>query len=160
MNRRNFLFFGIIIFLFAFEACTKDTVEPIEDPLSVQFFNDANSDYSITTIEIRSRGLIGEEDQVIGTWESNLLSGGLVLDPGSSTSFNLDIPSLEWGEYRIGVDDGNGNTVMVMTDQGVGIQGALPISHVGSNNRTVSVVVKYDTDNDIIYISSWSDFSR
>ncbi len=158
MRKNSLLFLGIIIFLFA--ACTKDPVEPIEDPLNVQFFNDANSDYSIKTIEIRSRGLIGEENQPIGEWESNLLSGGLVLDPGSSSSFNLDIPSLEWGEYRIGVDDGNGNTEMVLTNQIVGIQGALPISHVGSNNRTVSVVVEYDVNNDLIYISSWSDFSR
>lgn len=160
MKRSTFLFISTFVFLFAFTACTKDPVEPIDDPLSVQFFNDANSDYTITTIEIRSRGLIGEEDQRIGDWESNLLSGGLTLDPGSSTSFNLNIPSSEWSEYRIGVDDGNGNTVMVGTDEVVGTQGPLPISHVGSNNRTVSVVVKYDAANDVIYISSWSDFSR
>ena len=160
MKRNTTLFISILVLLFSFSACIKDPVEPIDDPLSVQFFNDAHSDYTITTIEIRSRGLIGEEDQLRGEWESNLLSGGLSLDPGFSTSFNLNIPSLEWSEYRIGVDDGNGNAVMVGTDEVVGVQGALPISHVGSNNRTVSVVVKYDADNDVIYISSWSDFSR
>ena len=159
MKTKNLLFFGIIIFLFAFAACTKNAEDPIDDPLSVQFFNDANSDYSIKTVEIRSRGLIGEDNQEIGDWGGNLLTGGLVLDPESSTTFTLDIPTSEWSEYRIGVDDGNGNTVMALTDQVVGIQGSLPISHWGSDNRTVSVVVKYDAANDVIYISSWSDFA-
>jgi len=160
MKRNNPLFLGITIFLLVFSACTKDPVEPIDNPLSVLFLNDANSEYTITTIEIRSRGLIGEEDQAIGEWESNVLSGGLTLDPGTSTLFSLNIPTSEWSEYRIGVDDGNGTTVMVRTDEVVGIQGALPISHWGSDDRTVSVVVKYDVANDVIYISSWSDFAR
>lgn len=158
--KRNKFFLGIVILLFIFSACAKKAEEPIADPLSVQFFNDANSDYSINTIEIRSRGTIGDDNQNIGAWGSNLLTGGLILDPGSSTTFTLDIPNLEWSEYRISVDDGNGNTVLVSTNQTFGIQGALPISHVGSNNRTVSVEVKYNANQDGIYISSWSDFSR
>lgn len=152
--------FFLVALLFAFTSCTKNTVEePIVGSLNVQFSNDINSDYTITNIEIRSRGLIGEEDQPIGAWGANALTGGSTLAPGESTSFILNMAPSSWSEYRISVDDGNGHTVLVLTDGLVGIKGALPISNIENKNRKVNVVVKYSSTNDVIYISSWSDFA-
>ena len=42
-------------------------------------FDDVNLDFSIKTIEIHSRDLIGDDNQSIGEGQSNLLSGDLVL---------------------------------------------------------------------------------
>ncbi len=159
MKGNNSLFLVGIIFMFTFLACTKNTEELIDDPLNVQFFNDSNSDFTIKVIEVRSRGLIGEENQEMGDWGNNLLTGDLILDPGSSTSFVLNIPTYEWSEYRIGVIDGNGNTEMVLPNPLIGVQGTLPISHLESNDRKVSIEVKYDESKDAIYIASWSDFA-
>jgi hypothetical protein len=159
MKRNNLLFFVLISFLFTINACKKTEETPIDNPLQVKFVNDANSDFIINTIELRSRGEIGVENQEAGSWGNNLLTGGLSLHPGAYTNFSLNIPNLQWSEYRIGVINGNGESVMVLAYGDLGVQGALPISHWGSDNRTVSVAVKYDEATDRIYVSSWSDFA-
>ncbi len=159
MQKKIIFVISLILVLFAFNGCKKADETPIDNPLQVKFVNDANSDFTINTIEIRSRGEIGVENQAAGSWGNNLLTGGLSLHPGAFTDFSLNIPNLQWSEYRIGVIDGNGQSVMVSTSGDLGVQGALPISHWGSDSRTVSLVVKYDESTDRIYVSSWSDFA-
>jgi len=158
MKTKLFPLISLILVFFAFSSCDKVTGEDsADDTLYVKFVNDANSEYTITTIEIRSRGITQEADQPIGEWGSNLLTGGLTLAPGESTFFTLPIPNTHWSEYRIGVDDG-GTTVMVVGNDNVGVDSELPITHWGGDDRTVSVLVKYNATYNVIYISGWSDF--
>jgi len=51
------------------------------------------------------------------------------------------------------VDDGKGNIVLV------GENSELPITHWGSNERTVGVTILYNTDSNSIWVSGWSDFA-
>ena len=159
MKTKLFSLVALILIFFTFSSCDKTTEgDDADNALRVQFFNDASSEYTITTIEIRSRGLTQEVNQPIGEWGSNLLTGGLTLAPGESTFFTLPIPNLHWSEYRIGVDNG-GTTVMVEYNENVSVGSELPITHWGSDDRTVSVLVKYNATYDVIYISGWSDFA-
>ncbi len=159
MKKKLFPLISLMLVFFAFSSCDKTTGDdPTDDTLYVKFVNDVNSEYTIKTIEIRSRGITQEPDQPIGNWGSNLLTGGLTLAPGESTFFTLPIPNLHWSEYRIGVDDG-GTTVMVGYNENVSVGSELPITHWGSDDRTVSVLVKYNATYDVIYISGWSDFA-
>lgn len=158
MKPKLFPLISLILVFFAFSSCDKVTGDdPADDTLYVKFVNDVNSEYTITTIEIRSRGISNEADQPIGDWGSNLLTDGLTLASGESTFFTLAIPNTHWSEYRIGVEDG-GTTVMVVGNDNVGVDSELPITHWGGDDRTASVLVKYNTTYDVIYISGWSDF--
>lgn len=160
MKAKLFPFLSIFLLLFTITSCDKVTDEdPVNDTLYVKFLNEASSDYTITSIETRSRGLTSTEDQPIGEWGANLLTGGLTLAPGESTFFTLSIPNLHWSEYRIYVVDGTGTNVLVGYNDNVGVDSELPITHWGSDDRTVSVTVKYNASYDVIYISGWSDFA-
>jgi len=159
MKTKLFPLISLMLVFFAFSSCDKVTGDdPKDDTLYVKFVNDVDSDYTITSIEIRSRGISQEADQPIGAWGSNLLTGGLSLAPGESTFFTLPIPNTHWSEYRISVDDGTGTTVLVGYNENVGVDSELPITHWGGDDRTVSVLVKYNASYEVIYISGWSDF--
>lgn len=157
MKNKIFALAAMLFLVFAFTSCDKTTGEEEADTLYVKFENESSSEYTITTIEIRSRGLVDQADQPIGAWSGNLLTGGLTLAPGEHTFFTLDIPNQEWSEYRIGVNDG-GTTVMVELNENVGVDSVPPITHWGGDDRTVSVLVRYNATYDVIYISGWSDW--
>lgn len=160
MKTKLFSFISLMLILFAFSSCDKvSSGDSTKDSLYVKFVNDIDSEYTITSIEVRSRGITQEVDQPIGAWGSNLLTGGLTLAPGESTFFTLPIPNTHWSEYRVYVDDGTGTTVLVTYNENVGVGPELPITHWGSDDRTVSVLVKYNANYDTIYISGWSDFA-
>ncbi|MBN2237831.1 MAG: hypothetical protein JW729_09735 [Bacteroidales bacterium] len=152
------LIIPFVLIMFALVACDKESDNPAEDTLYVKFINDASSEFTITTIELRSRGIAGQENQPIGEWGSNVLTGGETLAPGASKFFTLDIPTSNWSEYRIGVNDGTGTTVMVQQSDNVGVDSDLPITHWGGDDRTVSVIVRYNANYDLIYIAGWSDW--
>ena len=158
MKTKLFSLISLMLVFFAFSSCDKVTGDdPADDTLYVKFVNDANSEYTITTIEIRSRGITQEAGQPTGDWGSNLLTGGLSLAPGESTFFTLPIPNTHWSEYRIYVNDDTGTTVLVGYNDNVGVGSELPITHWGGDDRTVSVLVKYNASYDVIYISGWGD---
>ncbi len=159
MKKTFILLLGFVLISFSFQSCTKTTEEenPVGSNLHVKFINNSASDFTINTIEIRSRGLVSGTDQPIGAWGSNLLTNGLTLAPGASTFFDLSIPNLHWSEYRIGVDNG-GTTVMVEENANVGVDAGYPITHWGGDDRTVSITVKYNELYDVIYVSGWSDW--
>lgn len=160
MKAKLVSFLSIFLLLFTVTSCDKVTDEdPVNDSLYVKFLNEASSDYTITSIETRSRGLASTENQPIGEWGANLLTGGLTLAPGESTFFTLNIPNLHWSEYRIRVDDGTGTSVLVGYNENVGVESGYPITHWGGDDRTVSITVKYNASYDVIYISGWSDFA-
>ncbi|MBN1650928.1 MAG: hypothetical protein JW857_06345 [Bacteroidales bacterium] len=160
MKKPITLLLGLVLISFSFNSCTKTTEEEnqVSSNLHVKFINDSGSQYTINTIEIRSRGLVSAENQPIGAWGSNLLTNGLTLAPGASTFFDLPIPNLHWSEYRIGVDNG-GTTVMVEENPNVGVDAGYPITHWGSDDRTVSITVQYNASYDVIYVSGWSDWA-
>lgn len=160
MKKPLILLIGLVLISFSFNSCTKTTDEddPVVGNLHVKFINESASEYTITTIETRSRGLVSGTDQPIGAWGSNLLVGGLTLAPGASTFFDLPIPNLHWSEYRIGVDNG-GTTVMIEENANVGVDAGYPITHWGSDDRTVGITVKYNAAYDVIYVSGWSDWA-
>jgi hypothetical protein len=62
-------------------------------------------------------------------------------------------PNLHWSQYRLLVDDGTGTIVVV------GESSDLPITHWGSDDRTVGVTLKYDEYSQVIWVSGWSDFA-
>jgi hypothetical protein len=159
MKTKSLIFALFLLVPLVFISCTKKEDTSSTDNLFVRFENDASSEYTITSIEIRSRGIVDQADQPIGNWGSNLLTNGSTIAPGGFTNFTLSIPNSNWSEYRISVDDGNGNTVLVQQNADVGVQSELPITHWGSDSRTVSVIVKYNASYDVIYISGWSDFA-
>ncbi|HAG16892.1 MAG TPA: hypothetical protein DCG69_10320 [Bacteroidales bacterium] len=158
MKNRFFLLSTIVFILFAFVSCDK-TTDDAEDTLYVKFINDASSEFTILSIELRSRGISNELNQPIGEWGSNILSAGQTLAPGASTFFTLDIPNLNWSEYRIRVNDGNGNSILVEINENAGVDSPPQITHWGSMDRTVSVIVKYNATYNLYYINGWSDYA-
>ncbi|QKG79477.1 hypothetical protein [Tenuifilum thalassicum] len=133
--------------------------ETTNDSLYVKFINDSASLYTITTIEIRNRGAVDGSQEPIGTWSSNVLQAGQKLVPGESTYFTLKLPNGEWAEYRLGVDGGTGNEVMLYDQPNYNGFRDLPITHWGSDERTVSVAITYDETTNTISVTGWSDWS-
>jgi len=146
------------IFLIACDLLTNEKDEQ-QDTLYVKFTNDSNSTYTITNIQLQAMGKSGETAQPSGIWSDNILPAGTSLAPGAHTFFDLDIPNLHWSQYRLGVNDGQGNEIMLHEQQGYQDQGGLPITHWGSDDRTVSVTLVYDQSTQLIQWSGWSDFA-
>ena len=73
--------------------------------------------------------------------------------------FTLDLPAGEWVEYRLGVDNGQGVTVMLYDQPGYDGFTNLPITHWGSDDRSVEVTITYNHDSNTINVTGWSDFS-
>lgn len=158
MKRTVFLvLLSLPLFVVLFAACEKDKDDE-KDMLYVQFNNATESEYTITSIELRSRGKADESDQPAGDWGSNILAEGETIAPGSFKYFNLEIPNLHWSEYRLGVDDGNGNQVFLHQQQGYN-GGDYPITHWGSDERTVQVTIQYNSGTSLIGVTGWSDFA-
>lgn len=124
-----------------------------EDLLHVKFTNDSLSLYTITSIELRSRGAVENLDSPIGEWGDNLLAENQTLIPGATFYFDADIPSGEWSQCRLSIDNGNGSVILIGEDS------ELSITHWGSNDRTVGVVLSYDQYSDNIYVSGWSEWA-
>lgn len=129
-----------------------------KDTLYVKFENDPLSTYTITNIQIRSRGKVDAENQPIGEWSSNLLGTGETLTPGAHTFFTLDIPSGEWAEYQLGVNNGNGTEIMLYNQPNYDGFTNLPITHWGGDDRTVSVLITFDDGTQTITVNGWSDW--
>jgi len=130
-----------------------------DDKLHVKFINEAASTYTITTIQLQAMGKSGETPEPSGVWSDNILENGQTIAPGEHEFFNLKIPNLHWSEYRLGVDDGNGNEIMLHQQQNYQAQWQPSITHWGSDDRTAGVTVLYDQNAGLIYISGYSDFA-
>lgn len=128
------------------------------DLLHVMFSNDSSSTYTITSIQLQAMGKADQPAEPSGEWGENILPAGTRLAPGSYTFFDLEIPNLHWSQYRLGVDDGNGNNVILPEQPGYD-QTELPITHWGSDDRTVSVTLVYNPYSKLIEWSGWTDFA-
>jgi hypothetical protein len=139
------------------DSSSKDDSK--NDSLYVKFTNESASLYTITTLETRNRGAVDSGDEPSSTWSDNILQGGQRLAPGESIFFTLKLPSGEWAEYRLGVDDGTGREVMLYDQPNYDGFRDLPITHWGSDERTVSVTITYDEATRTISVTGWSDWS-
>ncbi|MGE4289592.1 MAG: hypothetical protein AB7E36_12975 [Salinivirgaceae bacterium] len=145
--------------LFAMISCEilPDNDEPQEEEtvakLYVKFMNEAASEYTITNLQVRPRGSAQTSTEPTEPWSGNILPESTRIEPGAHVFFELEIPNLHWSQYRLLVDDGSGNIVLVGEDS------ELPITHWGSDDRTVGVTLKYDEYSQSIWVSGWSDFA-
>lgn len=153
------LTYFFIAFLLVFASCEKDKDNDNEkETLYVKFGNDQASEYTISNIQLRARGDAGTTEEITpGEWGGNILKDGKTIAPGAYEFFTLEIPNLEWSEYRLGVLV-NGNEVMLHEQAGY-TQGYQPsITHWGGDDRTTGVTIKYDQTSDLIYINGYSDW--
>jgi len=157
---------AFISMLFAFLLLTscedllnKDNDDTTKSSLNVKFKNSTGSTYTITTIQIRNRGKVQVNTTPTDSWGNNLLATGQTLAPGAHFLFTLDIPAGEWVEYRLGVDNGQGVTVMLYDQPGYDGFTNLPITHWGSDDRSMEVTITYSHDSNTINVTGWSDFS-
>lgn len=134
----------------------SDTAEP--EKLKVKFENNASSDYTIISVLVQPMGKSNESTEPVGDWSSNVLPDGIKLAPGENTIFDLEIPNLHWSRYRLGVEDNEGNEIMLHEQNGY-TESDLPITHWGSDERTVSVTVVYHESSGLIMVNGWSDFA-
>lgn len=152
----------VTLFLFAgLSSC--DLINSSNDDevanLHVKFTNDSTSTpYTIINIQLQAMGVAGEESTPSGVWSENILTDGKTIAPGESEFFDLEIPNLHWSQYRLGVNDGQGNEILLW-EQTNYTQGSGSITHWGSDDRTVSVTLRYDAGSGKIVISGWSDFA-
>jgi hypothetical protein len=127
--------------------------------LNVKFKNSTSSTYTITTIQTRNRGKVQVNTTPTDSWGNNLLAAGQTLAPGAHFLFTLDISAGEWVEYRLGVDNGQGVTVMLYDQPGYDGFTNLPITHWGSDDRSVEVTITYNHDSNTINVTGWSDYA-
>lgn len=163
-NVNNFplfrLFSFLIVFILLFSGCSSVTNSDSEkdDTLYVKFTNSSYSQYTITSIELQDMGKAGETATPSGTWSGNILKNGKKLAPGEFDFFTLDIPTLHFCIYRLGVDNGNGTELMLHLQDNY--QGLEPtITHWGSDDRTVEVTVIHDQVSNQVVVNSWSEWA-
>jgi len=143
-----------------FSSCDDvDDEDIVESNLQVKFINEASSVVTIVSIELLPMGKAGKKnDPLTENWSANILPAGTKIAPGAHAMFNLKIPNLEWSKYQIGVEDGDGNTIR-LHEQAVPVTDELPITHWGSDDRTVSVLVSFNSQTQCYYIQGWIDFA-
>lgn len=147
-----------IVILTACDSSTDSNEEDVVEMLEVKFINSAESDYTITTVEVQPMGKSQESTTPTGDWSDNVLPAGTPLAPGESATFDLPIPNLHWSRYRLGVLNGEGAEIMLHEQTGYQ-EGDLPITHWGSDERTVEVTVVQHQSSDLIYVTGWSEFA-
>jgi len=152
--------FGLLLLLAVFSASfwgcdgltpNNDEEDEVET-LYVKFCNEPASLFTITSIEVRPRGPATGTQTPTDNWSSNILTSGTTIEPGGHVFFTLEIPNLHWSEYRLKVDDGEGNIVNVISED-------LPITHWGDDERTVGVTISYNESTNTPYASGYSDFA-
>lgn len=148
----------LLIFLsIGFISCEDDS-EKDNDSLYVKFENSSESEYTITGIQLLLMGKAGNQDDPVGEFGDNILKDGKVIEPGGYEFFTLEIPNLQYAYYRLTVDDGAGNKILLHDQTGYENSFDGTITHWGGDDRTVKVAVKWNTMEDYIYIQSWSDW--
>lgn len=152
--------FVLLVLTLGFISCDKDDIEDLDkDTLYVKFENDSTSEFTITGIQLLLMGEAGEMNEPDGEFGENILEDGAIIVPDGHTFFTLDIPNSHYAYYRLTVDDGTGNQILLssQTDNDNYYDG--PITHWGSDERTVSVTIKRDQTSGLIWISGWSDWA-
>jgi len=150
-------FYLTLALLLFFTATGCDAITSDDDTsFQVKFENSQYSEYSITSIQVQEMGHV-ENSQPSGTWSGNILPSGTSIAPGEYVFFELNIPNGHYDVYRIGVNDGTGNQLMLHEQTGAGNWSNPTITHWGADNRTCSATLKLNPSSGLIYISGWSD---
>lgn len=89
------------------------------------------------------------ERQCASFWNKNC-SGRLYF-------LELDIPSGHHDIYRVGVDAGSGNEVMLHEQSGFDAWTEPTINHWGGDDRTSEITIGYNENTGLITIAGWSD---
>ena len=159
MKIRILLF--VLLLSVSFNAC--DLLNPAndeKDSLEVRFINDSRSEYTITTIQLKAMGKADATDATpCGEWSEDILTAGQRIALGDTVYFSVDIPNLHWSQYRLGVTGDNGSEIMLHEQPNFSDYGRYPITHWGSDQRTVGCTVVYDASADLIHVSGWSDWA-
>ena len=147
----------LAIFTASLNSCEDFFLDDVDDDetideLYVKFCNESSSLFTITSIEVRPRGPVEGDQTPAENWSSNILTTDTTIEPGGHVFFTLEIPNLHWAEYRLKVDDGEGNIVDVVSED-------LPITHWGDDERTVGVTISYNESTSTPYASGYSDFA-
>ena len=149
-----------VIAIFLMASCEiNDDNDSKKDSLYVKFINEQASQYTITTLQTRNRGAVDTQLEPTEPWGENILKNGQRIAPGEHIYFSLDLPDGHWAEYRLGVDNGNAVEVMLYDQPNYDGFTNLPITHWGSDKRTVSATIIYDNSNQTITVSGWSDMA-
>jgi len=155
---KNKLIALLVLLTFSvFWSCEKENTEE-KETLYVKFVNSSGSEYTIYSIQLRARGSVTSQQTSTAAWSANILLNGKTIAPGAHEFFTLEIPNMEWSEYRVGVID-NGNNIMLHEQVGFTSNYECPITHWGSDERTVEVTIEEDIFTGLINYSGYSDFA-
>ncbi|KAA3609812.1 MAG: hypothetical protein D8M58_08800 [Calditrichaeota bacterium] len=153
--------FLIVVLTVGFYGCdlvNNSSDDKEDDRLYVQFNNDSSSTYIITGIELQDMGVAGETPEPSGTWSENVLDDGVEVAPQGVSYFYAEIPNLHWCKYRLTVKDNDGSIIKLYLQEGY-IEQESSITHWGSDERTVNVVVVKNAITGLIEVTSWGDFA-
>lgn len=164
----NKFFILIIIAGFIFTGCeintpaltNTDEQEQTTSKLAVWLYNDAVSAYSITSIQtlvMEKAG--GEYIEPNGTFSANYLNSNEKIAPGDSIFFEVEMPNLYYAYCNLGVDDGNGNTIILTQQENYPNAYDGTITYWGSDRRQVFVTLKQDTYYGYIRPMSWGEWA-
>lgn len=158
--RNNFSLKLVLLgFIFLIAACDKAVDEDEPETLYVKFINESESVATITSIMVQAMGEAGESTSTpIGDWSGNVIENNQTIAPGEFVFFTVEIPNLHWVRYRLGVDNGSGEEIL-LHEQTNYEESNLPITHWGGDERTVSTTVLKHETTGFYYTSGYSDWA-
>ncbi len=153
-----------MIFLVVLSGCDQLTGTKEDEPetLYVKFINDSTSTHTITVIQLMAMGKSDNNSSIPDSvWSDNILKDGEKVAAGEHRFFTLEIPNLHYSVYRLGVDDGNGNEIMLHEQEGYEQETPFTptITHWGSDERTATVSIDFNNEKKVIYIAGYGDWA-
>ncbi len=158
----SFRFFAPLFLVLSLTLASCDSSNDANDSennsLYVKFTNSPTSEYTITDIYHMDMGKSGESKPTpSGVWSENIMKTNQTLAPGETTFFTLNIPNSHYSQCRFGVLNDDSVRIMLHEQSGFGEGIQAPITHWGSDERTVSVTIK--KSGDLIVVIGWSDWA-
>lgn len=152
----------LLLLLMVFAACdeVKDSLDDTQDEkLYVRFTNDAESEYTISSIHILNMGVAGTLETPTGEFSKNILGDGVTIAPGEHVFFYLDIPNSNYAYCRLGIIDDQGNQIMMhdQVDYTATYEGTF--THWGSHERDVEATIGQSEFYPYIYVKGWSEWA-
>ena len=133
--------------------------EEDKSSLYVKFTNNQASQYTINSIQLMDMGSASaNEAKASELWSENIIKDNKTIAPGDSLFFTLDIPNGDYSQYRLGVIDDNGNSIMIHEQAGYEDGMKPSITHWGGDDRSVSVTVQKNTNSGLITITAYGDW--
>lgn len=138
----------------------EEEKEESTSKLSVMFLNSEDSEYTITRIQTLVMGESGGEmEEPNGDFSENQLPEGESIAPGDSANFEIEMPNLYYAYCNLGVDDGNGNTIILTEQENYPNSYDGQITYWGSDRRQVFVTIQKNNSTGFIRPVSWSEWA-